>query len=202
MLCAACENDLPQLPTPRCPRCNEQSPHGEVCGRCQRHPPEFDALIALYPYATPLDRMVQQLKYGHRLALAAWFGERLASACTGIHVDLVMPVPLHPARLAERGFNQSQEIGRHLGRALGVAVDPHTLARLRDTPPQAGLTLRQRRRNVRNAFLCRSDLAGPRVLLIDDVVTTGTTVGECARTLRLHGASSVTVAAVARTASR
>lgn len=199
LLCPACADELPQLPGARCPRCANASPGGEICGRCQRHPPTYDRLIALYPYAAPLDRMVQQLKYGHQLALATWFGKRLADACRDSGADLVMPMPLHPSRLAERGFNQSQEIARHTAAALALELDAQSCFRTRDTPPQAGLSLRERRRNVRNAFACRGDLQGRRILLIDDVVTTGSTVGECARTLYLHGAGEVVVGAVAHT---
>ena len=199
LLCPACLADLPRLPRPACPLCAQPGPAELPCGRCQRHPPHFDRLIAAFPYAFPVDRMIQQLKYGHRLALADWFGKHLAAACRDAGADLIVPMPLHPTRLAERGFNQALEIARPLGRHSGIALDATACRRMRATAPQEGLNLRQRRRNLKNAFLCPRPLDGRHVLLVDDVATTGASVNECARTLRLHGATHVTVAVVART---
>lgn len=199
LLCAECGSELPRLPQPACPRCGQPSPSGETCGRCQRHPPHFDALVAALPYAFPIDRMLQQLKYGHQLSLADWFGERLVAVAGNREADMVIPLPLHSRRMAERGFNQALEIARPLARRLAIPLVTDICERSRETRPQEGLTLLQRRRNLRNAFACRADLAGQRILLVDDVVTTAASVNECARTLRLHGAAMVTVAAVART---
>ncbi|MDQ5879895.1 MAG: hypothetical protein QG638_2632 [Pseudomonadota bacterium] len=199
LLCPACLTDLPRLAATCCPRCALLSPQSEICGRCQRHPAHFDALIALYPYAFPIDRMVQKLKYGHQLALADWFGEQLGDTCRELNADLIIPMPLHAKRLRERGFNQAMEIARPLGRITGIPVSVSFCERQRETSPQEGLSLRERRRNLKDAFACSGDLDGRHVALVDDVVTTGASVDECARTLRLHGAGSVTVVAVART---
>lgn len=199
LLCPACAADLPRMAHPACPRCALPSPQGDVCGRCQRHPPHFDRLIALYPYSFPLDRMIQHLKYGHQLALADWFGQQLATVCADHAFDLIVPMPLHASRLAERGFNQAMEICRPLTRLGNRPIDNNCCERVRPTAPQEGLTLRERRRNLKNAFACNTDLGGRHILLVDDVVTTGASASECARTLRLHGATQVTVAAVART---
>lgn len=199
LLCAACADELPRLAQSRCPRCALPAPGGEVCGRCQRHPPHFDRLLAVFPYAFPIDRMLQQLKYGHQLALAAWFGERLLPLAERLAADLIVPLPLHPERMTARGFNQAIEIARPLARATGLPLDTAICTRQRATPPQEGLNLRERRRNLRNAFACNATLAGMHVLLVDDVVTSGATIGECARTLRLHGAREISVLAVART---
>lgn len=199
LLCRACAAELPRMPASQCPRCAQPTAGGETCGQCLRHPPRFDALVAAFPYAFPVDRMLQQLKYGHQLALAAWFAERLGAVTEGLAADMIVPLPLHPLRLRERGFNQALEIARPLVRRLGIPLRTDVCLRQRATEPQEGLSLLQRRRNLRQAFACRADLAGLRVLLIDDVVTTGASVGECARTLKLHGAAQVTVATVART---
>ncbi|TXG86190.1 MAG: ComF family protein [Rhodocyclaceae bacterium] len=203
LLCTACRADLPLLPSPACPRCALPTAGGEVCGRCLRHPPHFDRLIAAFPYAFPIDRMLQQFKYGHQLALAGWFGKQLAMISTeedgGLAADLIVPMPLHPRRMKERGFNQALEIARQLQVPGGARLATTLCERIRETAPQEGLSLLQRRRNLRNAFICREDLHGKRILLVDDVVTTGASINECARTLRLHGAAAVTVLAVART---
>ncbi|HJW26232.1 MAG TPA: ComF family protein [Rhodocyclaceae bacterium] len=198
LLCAGCRADLPPLPSGRCPRCCEPTSGGEHCGRCLAEPPHFDAATALYRYDFPLDRLVHGLKYGGQLSLAQWFGERLAEALAGRHFDSIIPLPLHPSRLRERGFNQSGEIARVVGRRLGLAVDIESCRRWRPNAPQAELPLSRRAANVRGVFECVSDLGGRQVLVIDDVMTSGATLSECARTLKLHGAARVEVAVVAR----
>jgi predicted amidophosphoribosyltransferase len=105
---------------------------------------------------------------------------------------------LHPDRLRERGFNQSAEIARAVSRQTGIPLALASLVRTRPTPPQAALPLKERAGNVRGAFECGADLAGRRVLLVDDVMTSGATLRECARVLKLHGAATITVAVVAR----
>lgn len=197
-LCPACIADLPRLPSGRCPQCGEAIPVSERCGACLKKPPHFDACHALFPYQFPTDRLIQALKYGHQLALAKWFGQGLAAALSGTAAELIVPLPLHPQRLAERGFNQAMEIARQLEKALALPVDRKTLVRTRITPPQAEQPFKARRANVRGAFECRGDLSGKRILLIDDVLTTGATADECARVLKGHGAARVEVAVVAR----
>ncbi|MBI2306797.1 MAG: ComF family protein [Rhodocyclales bacterium] len=199
LLCAECAAELPQMPEQQCPRCAQPAPGNQVCGRCQRHPPQFDAMRALFPYRFPVDRMIQRLKYGHQLAIADHFGEALAAGCRDLQADLVVPMPLHPDRLAERGFNQALEIARPLAAQRGIRLDVHSCARLRPTTPQEGLSLRERRRNLRHAFACNTDYGGRHLLLVDDVATTGASADECARTLKLHGAGRVTVVVLART---
>lgn len=201
-LCAPCIADLPRLPAGSCPQCAEPTCHGELCGRCLVSPPHFDAAFSPYRYDFPLDRLIQALKYGGLLALAGWFGRQLATTPAGAagarDFDFAIPLPLHPARLQLRGFNQSAEIARAACREIGLALDIASCRRVRPTPPQAELPLAQRAANVRGAFECRTDLSGRRILLIDDVMTSGATLDECARTLKLHGAAKVTVAVVAR----
>jgi ComF family protein len=197
-LCAGCAGDLPPLPAAHCPQCAEQTTHGERCGACLKDPPAFARCIALFRYEFPVDRAIQALKYGHQLAFATWFGERLAEALQDSRHDRVMALPLHPERLRERGFNQSAEIARVLARRRRLPLDFASLARRRATPAQAALPLRERARNVRGAFECTADLAGQSILLVDDVMTTGATLREAARVLSLHGAAQVDVAVVAR----
>lgn len=198
VICAACQADLPMLPPRLCPVCAEQTTHGERCGACLKDAPHFDRTIAAFRYDFPLDRVIHALKYGHQLALAPWFGQHMLARFTDPDVDRIVPLPLHRDRLRERGFNQAGEIARTLGAALGLPVDLDVLLRTRATPPQADLTDKERRRNVRGAFECRSDFSGQRLLLVDDVMTTGATANECARTLKIHGARSVAVLVAAR----
>ncbi len=198
LLCPACTADLPQLPAALCPQCGEETTLGERCGACLKDPPAFARTIALFRYEFPVNRLIQALKYGHQLALAAWLGHRLGERLVAADYDLLLPLPLHPSRLRTRGFNQSLEIARVTSKALAIPMNPAILTRIRATPPQAELPLKERGRNVRGAFECARDLAGKRILLVDDVMTTGSTLREAARILKLHGAGQITVAVAAR----
>jgi ComF family protein len=198
LLCRACAADLPGLPTPCCARCALPSSHGEICGRCLARPPHYDATCAAFRYGFPIDKLVQSFKYGNRLALGSYFGHQLALLTANVAADLIIPLPLHRLRLRERGFNQALELARPLSRAWRIPIDAHSCRRIRHTPAQADLPWRERTRNVRGAFDCASDLTGKRLLLIDDVMTTGASLDELARTVKLHGASQVTLLVVAR----
>ena len=198
LLCAACADDLPRLPATRCPRCALPTPAGETCGRCLAKPPHFDRTIAAYRYDFPLDKLIHAFKYGHRLALANFFGQALNEACSVTAADRIIPMPLHSERLRQRGFNQALELARPVAARLNTPLDAKHCLRTRDTRPQADLPWRERARNMRGAFHCTTDFSGQRLLLIDDVMTTGASLDECARTLKLHGAASVDVLVVAR----
>lgn len=198
LLCLACEADLPRLPTPHCPRCALPTAHGEVCGRCLAKPPHYDVTSATFRYAFPIDKLVQSFKYGHRLALGSYFGNQLALLSETVTADLIIPLPLHPLRLRERGFNQALELARPLARAWRIPIDVRSCSRIRHTAIQADLPWRERARNVRGAFHCASDFTGKRLLLIDDVMTTGASLNELARTVKLHGAVQVALLVVAR----
>lgn len=198
LICADCEADLPALPGALCPLCNEQTTHGERCGTCLKEAPHFDRTSARFRYDFPVDRIIHALKYGHQLAVADWLAGQMLETLATPNVDLIIPLPLHSERLRERGFNQSAEIAGRLGKRLKLPVDRSTLLRTRATPPQAELPLKERHKNVRGAFECRGDFSGRRILLVDDVMTTGATLNECARVLKLHGASTVCVVVAAR----
>ena len=197
LLCPDCRKDLPELPATRCPQCSIPTTFGERCGACLKAPPHFNRTIALFRYDFPVDRIIHALKYGHQLAVADWLGGQLAAHLNAEN-QLIIPLPLHPDRLRERGFNQSAELARAIGNLLKLAVDRSTLFRNCATQPQAELPLKERHKNVRNAFECRADLSGKNIQLIDDVMTTGATVNECARVLKLHGAADISVVVAAR----
>ena len=197
LLCPECIADLPPLPAATCPQCGEQTTHGERCGACLKTPPHFNRTTAAFRYDFPVDRIIHALKYGHQLAVARWLGGQLA-ACLAADHQLIIPLPLHSDRLRERGFNQSAELAKVIGNCLNLPVDRSSVFRNRATPPQAAQPLKERHKNVRGAFECHSNLSGRNILLIDDVMTTGATVNECARVLKLHGAADVAVAVAAR----
>ncbi len=198
LLCHACATDLPRLPQPCCPRCAIPTPGGQTCGRCLSKAPHFDAAIAAYLYDFPLDKLVQLFKYGHRIAIGTYFGRQLAAQTQPVAADLIIPMPLHTERLRERGFNQALELARPVSAQWHIPIDYTSCQRTRNTPPQADLHWRERVKNMRNAFYCSVDFSGKRIVLIDDVMTTGASLNECARTLKLHGAAEITVLVVAR----
>jgi ComF family protein len=158
-------------------------------------------------YAHPWDRLVVELKFGSRPELAAPLAGLLVEALRqDPHrhtVDLVLPVPLAPARLAERGYNQAWEIARRVAASLRLRADPHLLLRPRATGHQVGLPRHEREQNLRGAFMAeparRAELRGRHVALVDDVVTTGATARHAAAELLRAGAAAVQVWAVART---
>lgn len=198
-LCAACHADLPTLPAERCPLCATPTPSGDICGRCLKKPPHFDATFAAWRYAFPLDRLVQDLKYNGRLPLAGLFAEALHLALPAdFAIDLLLPVPLHPSKLGERGFNQALEIAKPLAARRRWQLAGNLAVRQRPTPSQTTLPWAQRAANIKNAFLCPADLGGQRIAIVDDVFTSGATANEFARTLKLRGAAQVSVLAVAR----
>ncbi len=196
LLCGACAADLPRLPDRLCPRCALPSPGAAVCGRCLAQAPAYDATVAPLAYDFPADALVHALKFRGELSLAAFLGKLLAQRIAhGEHIDLVIPVPLSPERLRSRGYNQALEIARHLPGKLDFSC----CVRERDAIPQMELPWAERQRNVRGAFACRRALAGAHVALVDDVMTTGATLDELARTLKRAGAARVVNWVVART---
>lgn len=198
LVCAGCADDLPLL-ADACPRCAGPSPGPVVCGTCLANPPPFDATLAAWRYEFPIDRMVHALKYGGRLALAEGFGAELAARVAEAKVDAIVPMPLFRSRLRERGFNQAVEIGRHVARRTGIPIAAHVIERVRDTVPQTDLPHSARVRNMRGAFACVGLVAGMRVAALDDVMTSGASLAEMARTLKRAGADYVENWVVART---
>jgi ComF family protein len=205
-LCQGCFADLPAL-APACGRCAlplpAGAPDGLLCGECQRQPPAFDHCLALFRYQDAMPRLIGDFKFRRKLHLGRLFGQLLAEAVRwqpqASVPERLVPVPLHPSRLRQRGYNQSLEVARVLGRELGVAVVRDGVERIVATPPQLSLARAQRLENVRDIFRPRQPLRARHLVIIDDVVTTGATVGELARMLRAAGAERVDVWAVART---
>lgn len=199
-LCPGCRDDLPPLPEARCPQCALPSHGGALCGNCLRHAPVFDHTEAVYAYDFPLDALIRHCKYQGALEVTAFLAQEMArQVASRDRADVIIPMPLHPLRLGERGFNQAAEIARRLSTLVRIPWLPHACHRVRNTPPQAGLDLKARRRNLRGAFLCEGDLTGKRVALVDDVMTSGTSLNELAKAVKKAGAASVTAWVVART---
>jgi ComF family protein len=166
-------------------------PAAGPCGACFKAAPAFDATLAAFRYGFPVDKLVQALKYGHRLAIADFLAAAMLAGPRP-EGDWVMPLPLSRERLRQRGFNQAAEIARPLARALGLPLVLDGVARVLDTPAQATLPWQARRKNVRHAFESALDLTGRRVIVVDDVMTSGASLDEFARVLKIHGAARVT----------
>jgi len=201
-LCDGCRDDLPYLPRHRCPSCAAPSTEGRICGACLAHPPMFDRALAPCAYAYPIDRVIQRFKYAGTLAAAPLLaGLILREIGSGERPDLILPMPLSRERLRERGFNQSLELARPIASALGIALAPEACIRVAHGVAQSALPWKERAANVRGAFVCMADLTGRSVAVVDDVLTTGATLNELARVLRLRGAARITAWVAARTLS-
>ena len=196
LLCAECDADLPRLDFALCPRCALASPGGAICGRCLSTSPRYDATRAVLAYEFPADALVHALKFRGELALAPWLASLLGPRIQEDRVDHVVPVPLSRRRLRDRGYNQSVEIARHLRKNL---LDVALCERTREVRPQIELPYDERQSNVRGAFRCTRSLVGARIAVVDDVMTTGATLNEIARTLKAAGAVHVVNWVVART---
>jgi ComF family protein len=204
-LCPPCAHDFFAL-VPRCETCGLRlGAAAGRCGACLRAPPAFDATMALTDYAPPVDGLIIRLKFGHRLDIAAALGRLLAVplAARTAPDACVIPVPLAFERQRNRGFNQALEIARVAARLANRSLLDGAVLRAHHRTPQESLSLAQRRGNVRGAFIvpeaARAALAGRRVVVVDDVMTTGSTLDEIARLLRDAGAAHIVNAVVART---
>ncbi|MBM4262787.1 MAG: ComF family protein [Deltaproteobacteria bacterium] len=211
--CAACWKAIRLVDHPFCSLCGRPFPDGSgddhLCAACIARRPHFvqARAWACYPREEdseqPLRRVVQQFKYGRKVALGKPLGRLMAEGCGEFlsvwSVDVVVPVPLHPQRLRWRGFNQSVLLGRQISLHYNVPLDAFALQRVAATPPQTQLTEAERRRNVRGAFELAPEhaLEDKTVLLVDDVYTSGATVNECSRALLKGGAKEVFVLTLA-----
>lgn len=204
-LCEPCWETLPRHVRPLCPCGVPLAPGCGRCGRCRRDLQPFAAGASLGPYVGALRALVHALKYEKRRRVARRLAQALAKdpavAALLTPGAILLPVPLHPRRRRERGFNQSELLSEELARlGPGLAVCPGALVRRKDTPAQAGLSAAARRQNVAGAFAVRrrSQVAARVVVLVDDVVTTGATALACARVLREAGVAELRLLSVAR----
>jgi ComF family protein len=204
-LCAECLVDLPYNPH-ACQRCAIPLPGPfALCGQCQTTTPPYDAAISIFRYDYPLDHLIQRLKFNAKLHLATLLGELMAEHlhhAAGTLPELLIPVPLHTARLRERGFNQALELARPIARALQRPLDYRSCVRLRATQAQSLLPAKEKRANVKNAFGVVRPIEARHVAIIDDVMTTGHTVQELAGIVRKAGVERIDVWVLARAARK
>lgn len=210
LVCGPCHSQFFHTHERRCRQCALPmigSDTDQRCGECVKNPPAFDHTIVACNYTAPLDQMVLALKFGHRLPIAKVFSEALLHSVLGMQQiplpELLTIVPLGQLRLRERGFNQAAEIAKPLAKRLGIHLDLHLLHRHRETAQQSSLHPDERHQNMRNAFTLAPHalecVRGKHIAVIDDVMTTGTTLNEIAKLLKRFGAVKVTNYVFART---
>ena len=199
-ICQACNDSLPRLGHV-CPRCASPLQQSILCGHCLNKPPEQDASFSLFRYQPAIDQLIAALKYQDTLALSRFFAVQMADQLKGRRFlpQVLIPIPLHPRRLRERGYNQSLELAKHLSKQLAIPVRHSILSRIRDTKPQASLPFSERKKNINHAFQITNIDIPPYIALIDDVLTTGHTANSAVKVLRQAGAKHVEVWTIART---
>lgn len=195
-ICLECIPKLKLLTPPRCMKCGRHLRDDRMlCGDCMKKKHRYDRGRALYEYRSA-SLPIYRMKYGGRREYADYFGEQLAGFLgdfireTG--ADGLVPVPLHPKRLAVRGYNQAEALARALGRAAGIPVYPRMVKRVRNTVPLKLLDPAERQKNLKKAFIiAQNDVKLKRVIIVDDIYTTGSTIDELAGTLKENGAEKV-----------
>jgi len=183
-----------------------------LCGRCMTQPLPFQTTRFPYIYCSPLAELIQNYKYNQDLIVSAWFGQAMALTLSRDEYaiglpDILIPVPLHISRLKQRGFNQSYLLARHISKQLDIPILKHGLVRQRATPKQAGLDQRARQQNLQGAFKLdpryaagsTEQLKGKHIVIVDDVITTGSTLHETAKVLSCVKPSRITLLTIAKT---
>jgi len=203
LFCPDCLTGIISLPSACCPVCalpfvgRDNSSH--LCGRCTQEPPEYDRVFAVGLYEKSLRQAIHQFKFNQRIGLDRSLGMLLDRAVDQNQIfDLVIPVPLSPLRLRQRGYNQSLLLAREFARLRNIPVAARLLCKIREAQEQHGLSARNRETNLEGAFALRQSLSGETVLLVDDVLTTGKTAATCAQILKQGGAGEIYVAVIAR----
>ncbi|MBI4303905.1 MAG: ComF family protein [Chloroflexi bacterium] len=194
-ICSSCRLSLPWLLPPLCPKCGRPQLNGILCPTCVSWQAHIDGIRSPFRFDGVMRQAVHQLKYRNLRALAPTLAKMLGNYLTDnpLPAEVAVPVPLHPKRLRERGYNQSELLAKELGKLTGLPVVTDCLIRQRLTPPQARTaTVAERHSNVADAFVCRDQSRQEKqVLLIDDVATSGATLDACAAALKAAGAKSV-----------
>ncbi|GBE08412.1 DNA utilization protein GntX [bacterium BMS3Bbin11] len=198
-LCQPCRSELPLLGT-ACSSCALPVGSAGNCGKCQQHHPAYDETQALFLYQEPVSFLVQQFKFSRKLEYGYLFSSLMAKKLLSLpeQPDVLIPVPLHPSRLRSRGFNQSWEITRQLSRITGINASHKICQRIKKTPLQTGLKASERKRNLKQAFAVTANVKDLHICIVDDVMTTGSTLEAIASVLKSAAAKRVSGIVVAR----
>jgi ComF family protein len=198
-LCRPCQNELPVI-IEACPVCALPVTTAQRCGKCQQHQPAYNQVHALFLYQEPVNFLIQQFKFNRKLEYGRLFSKLMAEkiATLAEQPDLFIPVPLHSSRLRKRGYNQAWELTKHLFRLTNIPIDHRACSRVTKTPLQTGLKASERRRNLKQAFAVTTDVKDLHICIVDDVMTTGSTLEAISTTLKKAGAARVSGMVVAR----
>ncbi len=202
-ICLPCKSELPHL-NHACPTCAQPMPASHACPRCLRHPPPFQHCRAIFHYRGAIRHQIHRLKYHNDLAAAGLLGNLMADTLGGRRPEMpecLIPVPLHPTRLRQRGYNQAVEMGRPISRRLDLPMDLSRVHRIRPTESQQKLSAAARRKNVRGAFQVLAKPPYGHIALLDDVMTTGATTAELAHCLSKAGVRRIELWVCARAAN-
>ncbi|PLX72764.1 MAG: DNA utilization protein GntX [Desulfuromonas sp.] len=205
-ICPTCQQGVQPLPSSHCPCCAQ--PHAtrsatrHYCENCLRRPPHFSKVYAVGCHIGTLKETIHRFKYRDNPGLSSSLGKLMIAELTTnlghFRPDLVIPTPLHPRRLRQRGYQQALELAKPVAKHLHTPLEIHLLQRIKTTPPQQGQNAADRQGNLHKAFASNRVLSGEQILLIDDVMTTATTARECSKTLKEHGAGEIHVAVLGR----
>jgi len=194
-VCSKCLGRMPRLLPPICPRCGRRQASGIVCPVCRQRETDIDGIRSVFILDDVTREAIHQMKYRSVRSLSPYLAGFLADYIESNHLygEMLLPVPLHPRRLRQRGYNQSGLLAREVGRRTGLPVTEDCLIRVRQVQPQVrAADLQERRRNVADAFVCMDDRTrGKKVIVVDDVCTSGATLEACATALKHRGAASV-----------
>jgi ComF family protein len=205
MLCQACWDALPWHDGMACARCAGSLSAGEICGECMQNAPPYQQTICVFYYQKPMDSLILSLKFAEKLSHAKLIGSLMAEKLTAHYTEkekpqYLIPVPLHPTRLRERGYNQALEIARPIAKKLCIPIQKTVCTRILPTLSQASRNAKKRKKNMRNAFAIATPFQAKYVAIVDDVLTTGSTVREVAQLFKKAGVSRIDVWCCAKTA--
>lgn len=199
-VCHACLQDLPWIKE-HCYQCglpfDLHHVNSTYCGRCITTPPPFESTTALFHYTPPISKFITQLKFNRRLLFANLLGKLLAEKISTLP-ECIIPIPLHKTRLRHRGFNQSLEIAKPIAKRLNIPIDTHSFIRSKNTNPHSQLPAKERKQNIKKAFISKRPLTAKHVAIIDDVVTTGSTVIEFSKLLKKQKVETIQIWCCAR----
>lgn len=201
-LCPLCEKLLSQNLN-SCIQCGLTLINSDkcYCGQCLTQPPYFDELISLANYQMPIDYLITQFKFQRKLAFGHTLGQLLIKKISLLQhkPESIIPIPLHPKRLRQRGYNQAAILAHTISKRLNLPINLNNVRRIIDTKPQADLLAKDRKRNVKHAFQITNPIQHKHIALVDDIVTTGNTINELSRVFKKAGVKRITVWCLART---
>lgn len=198
--CKACELDFIKENL-RCPVCAKPHYATTVCGKCSISPPLFSTTTVLFNYVYPVKKIILDFKFRKRTELSVLFGDKLLDKILSNDKlpEALIPVPLHKKRQAQRGYNQSLELAKHLSKKLAIPVNTNLCERIVNTNPQSELPMKSRQKNVKDAFTLNNNNVPKHIVIIDDVITTGSTINEISRLFKKAGCEQIDIWAIART---